>query len=287
MSTYDDDNIEFDFFDEPETKEASTRRRLPGRSGGGRGDGPKKPPRQPTGVVPLVRLVGLVAIAIVIVVVLVSWIGACQGQSKQAEYASYMKKVSTLAGNDRRLGKEFSNKLIARDAEAVPAPDGARAVRAAGAAGLRPGAADPPARPAPRHAPEPRQLDRAASEGAGRSRQRLLEPGGDEGRDDRRPGAHHAGGAPDRERRGLGPALPPAGDTAAQVGRGHRRRRAAVALRLESGSRQRESVHDRLQAACTAAPRRAARRAASTATRSSRRGRRRRESTSRPRRRRR
>ena len=40
MSTYDDDNIEFDFFDEPETKEASTRRRLPGRPGGGRGDAP-------------------------------------------------------------------------------------------------------------------------------------------------------------------------------------------------------------------------------------------------------
>lgn len=114
MSTYDDDHIEFDFFDEPETKEATARRRLPGRSGGGRGDGPKppKPPRQPTGVVPLVRLAGLVAIAIVLVVVLVSWIGACQGQSKQAEYSSYTAKVRTLAANDRRLGREFSNKLI-------------------------------------------------------------------------------------------------------------------------------------------------------------------------------
>jgi hypothetical protein len=113
MSTYDDDHIEFDFFDEPETKEASTRRRLPGRPGGGKGDGPKKPPRPPaTGVVPLVRLAGLVALAIVLVVVLVSWIGACQGKSKQAEYASYMDKVRAVAVNDRRLGVEFSNKLI-------------------------------------------------------------------------------------------------------------------------------------------------------------------------------
>jgi hypothetical protein len=113
MSTYDDDHIEFDFFDEPETKEASTRRRLPGRPGGGKGDGPKKPPRPPaTGVVPLVRLAGLVAIAIVLVVVLVSWIGACQGKSKQAEYSSYMDKVRAVAVNDRRLGIEFSNKLI-------------------------------------------------------------------------------------------------------------------------------------------------------------------------------
>jgi hypothetical protein len=113
MSTYDDDHIEFDFFDEPETKEASTRRRLPGRPGGGKGDGPKKPPRPPaTGVVPLVRLAGLVAIAIVLVVVLVSWIGACQGKSKQAEYSSYMDKVRAVAVNDRKLGVEFSNKLI-------------------------------------------------------------------------------------------------------------------------------------------------------------------------------
>ena len=29
MSTHDDDNIEFDFFDEPETVEATQRRRLP------------------------------------------------------------------------------------------------------------------------------------------------------------------------------------------------------------------------------------------------------------------
>jgi hypothetical protein len=112
MSTYDDDHIEFDFFDEPETKEASTRRRLPGRPGGGKGDGPKKPPRPPaTGVIPLVRLAGLVAIAIVLVVVLVSWIGACQGKSKQAEYSSYMDKVRAVAVNDRRLGNEFLNKI--------------------------------------------------------------------------------------------------------------------------------------------------------------------------------
>jgi hypothetical protein len=112
MSTVDDDNIEFDFFDEPETQEAPSRRRLPSRSGGGRGDGPKRPSGPQTGVVPLVRLAGLVAIAIVLVVLLVSWIGACQGKSKQAEYSSYMDKVATIAKNDRRLGIEFSNKLI-------------------------------------------------------------------------------------------------------------------------------------------------------------------------------
>ena len=67
MSTYVDDDIEFDFFDEPETVEASQRsRRLPRRGGGdGGGDGPKRPPLQtPTGLIPLARLVGLIAIAI-------------------------------------------------------------------------------------------------------------------------------------------------------------------------------------------------------------------------------
>jgi len=113
MSTTDDDNIQFDFFDEPETQEASPRRRMPGRSGGSRGDGPKQPPKGPTGVVPLVRLAGLVAIAIVLIVLLVSWVGACQGKSKQAEYQSYMDKVAQIARTDRQLGASFANKLVA------------------------------------------------------------------------------------------------------------------------------------------------------------------------------
>ena len=100
MSGYDDDNIEFDFFDEPETAEATGRRRLPRlERPGGRGGGerpPRAPLRAPTGLVPLARLVGLIAIAIVIVVGLVFWVGSCQGKSKQAEYQSYAAKVRTL-----------------------------------------------------------------------------------------------------------------------------------------------------------------------------------------------
>jgi len=112
MSTYDDDNVQFDFFDEPETQEASPRRRRPGRGGSDGGEGPKRP-KQPTGVVPLLRLAGLVALAIVLIVVLVSWIGACQGQSKQAEYQSYMDKVAQIARTDRQLGASFAEKLVA------------------------------------------------------------------------------------------------------------------------------------------------------------------------------
>jgi hypothetical protein len=113
MSTHDDENIAFDFFDEPETVEATQRRRLPrpGR-GGGRGGGerpPRPPMRAPTGLVPLARLVGLIAIAIVIVVGLVFWVGSCQGKSKQSEYAAYADKVQAIATADRALGKEFEN----------------------------------------------------------------------------------------------------------------------------------------------------------------------------------
>jgi hypothetical protein len=117
MSTYDDDDIEFDFFDEPETVEATQRgRRLPRRErtgDGGPGDGPRRPPmRAPTGLIPLARLVGLIAIAIAVVVALVFWVGACQGKNKHDDYAAYAAKVKTIADSSRQLGVEFANKLI-------------------------------------------------------------------------------------------------------------------------------------------------------------------------------
>ena len=115
MSTHDDENIEFDFFDEPETVETTHRRRLPRLEmpGGRGGERPPRPPmRAPTGLIPLARLVGLIAIAIAVVVGLVFWVGSCQGKSKQAEYQSYADKVKTLAQGDKRLGTKFANKLV-------------------------------------------------------------------------------------------------------------------------------------------------------------------------------
>ncbi len=113
MSTFDDDDIEFDFFDEPETVEATQRgRRLPRPGGRGAGGGARRPPmRPPTGLVPLARLVGLIALAIAIVVALVFWVSSCQGKSKHDEYASYLAKVRTLAKSSDGLGREFANKL--------------------------------------------------------------------------------------------------------------------------------------------------------------------------------
>lgn len=113
-----DDDIEFDFFDEPETVEVvQAGRRLPRlqRSrGGGSGEGPRRPPAsRPPGLVPIARLAGLIAIVIVTVVLFVFWIDACQGTSKHDEYASYVSKVRTLAQNSQSLGSEFASRLIA------------------------------------------------------------------------------------------------------------------------------------------------------------------------------
>jgi hypothetical protein len=124
MSTYDDDDIQFDFFDEPETVEATQRRRLPrlerggGRgSGGDGGDGPPRTPRgpggAPTGLVPLARLVGLIAIAIAVIVGLVFWVGSCQGKSKQDAYKTYADQVRAIATADKKLGDRFATQLAA------------------------------------------------------------------------------------------------------------------------------------------------------------------------------
>lgn len=109
MSSYDDD-IDLDFFDEPETQEAPERRRRRGL--GGHGDGPRRPPgRVPTGPVALARLGGLVALGIAIVVALVFWVGACQGPSKHDEYSSYMDQVRAVAASSAKVGDEFAAKL--------------------------------------------------------------------------------------------------------------------------------------------------------------------------------
>ena len=110
MSSYDDDNMELDFFDEPETQDANearvrARRRTP------RGGEPRPPVHPPAGAVAMARLVGLVALAIAIVVGLVFWVGACQGQSRHDEYAGYMDSIRTVAQSSAKAGREFTAKL--------------------------------------------------------------------------------------------------------------------------------------------------------------------------------
>ena len=88
MSSHDDDNLDFDFFDDDATREApgagraDAPQRPPG--GGGGGGGPRRPQFQaPHGVTPILRLIGFVAFAILIVVLLVLWAQGCSGDKKR------------------------------------------------------------------------------------------------------------------------------------------------------------------------------------------------------------
>jgi hypothetical protein len=100
-----DTDIEFDFFEEPETREAARPDRPPVRGG------PRPPIRTPQGFTPLLRLVGLIAFAIVIVLLLVYAVEGCQSSSKHAKYANYMSKVSQIASNSHSIGTRLVSLL--------------------------------------------------------------------------------------------------------------------------------------------------------------------------------
>lgn len=111
MSRFDDDDIEFDFFAEPETREAQPgdRGERGFRVGGGRsgGSGGGGGPRRPTAPTPLLRLLGLVGFAILIVVLLVLWVSSCGGTSKASAYRDYMAKASVTGTSSAKVGKQL------------------------------------------------------------------------------------------------------------------------------------------------------------------------------------
>jgi hypothetical protein len=110
-----DDDIEFDFFEEPATQEASQRtlRRptRPGNGGDGGPRGPRRPLRGPTGLTPLLRLIGLVAFAILVVVLLVFWVQGCREESERAAYQDYMTDVGGVANDSENIGRDLRELL--------------------------------------------------------------------------------------------------------------------------------------------------------------------------------
>jgi hypothetical protein len=115
MTERDDDIIEFDFFDEPETEQATQRRpalrpRQSGRPGGG-------PPRRPTfrtpqGVTPLLRLILLIALAIFVVIVLVFWVQSCRSESRTNAYSDYMADMKTVGDASAAIGRDLNEQLL-------------------------------------------------------------------------------------------------------------------------------------------------------------------------------
>ena len=105
-------DFEFDFFEEPETREAAGRDRTLRRPLGGRGPRPPRGPIRPrAGFTPLLRLLGLIAFAILIVVLLLVWAQSCQENKKRDAYEKYMTDISAVARDSDRVGRELSDVL--------------------------------------------------------------------------------------------------------------------------------------------------------------------------------
>jgi hypothetical protein len=96
-------DIEFDFFEEPDTRE---RERPEPRRGG-----PRRPSRPPLKATPLLRLVGLVAFAIAVVVLLVVGINSCRGDGED-KYEGYMDNIGQLAAGSQTIGRDFGEVLV-------------------------------------------------------------------------------------------------------------------------------------------------------------------------------
>ena len=103
-----DSDIEFDFFDEPETEEASERVRTPRRPPPG---GPRRPVRPPQGLIPMLRLAGLIAFLILAAVLLVVGVRSCASSGKHAKYEGYIQDVRAIAKRSDQIGKDLNATL--------------------------------------------------------------------------------------------------------------------------------------------------------------------------------
>src|SRR5690349_3279212 len=99
------DDIEFDFFEESDTRETPEER--PRR-------GPRPPVRPPTGLTPLLRLIGLISFAILIILLLVLWVNGCRENKRKDAYRNYVEHVSDYANQSQRLGRQFNTLLTSR-----------------------------------------------------------------------------------------------------------------------------------------------------------------------------
>jgi hypothetical protein len=101
-----DTEIEFDFFEEPATREAVRTERPPRRT-----RGPRRPQGPPSGLTPLLRLVGLISFAILVIVLLVFWVSSCRGEAKRDRYQGYMQDVQEVGNRSQRIGQQLATTL--------------------------------------------------------------------------------------------------------------------------------------------------------------------------------
>jgi hypothetical protein len=107
-----DDELEFDFFDEPATRESQAppaRTRLPRR--GGRGTRLRRPAGPPRGMTPILRLLVAIAALVALFVVFGLLIQSCASTSKHDSYANYMDDVDKIARGSQEDGAAVANAL--------------------------------------------------------------------------------------------------------------------------------------------------------------------------------
>jgi hypothetical protein len=105
----DDDDVEFDFFDEPPTVEKPPVEPPREKRGGGR---PPVRPRTPGGGgASLPRLALLIGGAIILAVLLVFWVNSCREGGKQGTYRDYLRDVGTVVQASQRVGAQLTDAL--------------------------------------------------------------------------------------------------------------------------------------------------------------------------------
>ena len=118
-----DDELEFDFFDEPATRESqrpSPRARLPRR--GGRGTGMGRPAGPPRGLTPIVRLLIVILALVALVVAFGLLIQSCASTSKHDSYENYMGDVGKIARGSQEDGAAVANALTSASKAASSIP---------------------------------------------------------------------------------------------------------------------------------------------------------------------
>jgi hypothetical protein len=104
----DDEDLEFEFFEEPKTVEAPTRVQPPRRGPGPPGEPPPARPRAPGAGTPVVRLAALIAGAIIVAVALVFGITSCRGGKSPGAYRDYFQSVAAVTRQSDTIGKRLT-----------------------------------------------------------------------------------------------------------------------------------------------------------------------------------
>ena len=113
MSSRDDDNLDFDFFDDDATREdagaaRAEPRRAPPQAAETAAEGRAGRSFQaPHGVTPILRLIGFVAFAILIVVLLVLWAQGCSSDKKRNDYSDAMTQLGRTAPTRPRSARAW------------------------------------------------------------------------------------------------------------------------------------------------------------------------------------